>query len=287
MSFVDLHVHSTASDGTLSPSQVVRLAASLGLQSIALTDHDTVSGINEALDESKKTGIEVIPGVELSCVYRDKEIHILGLFVRHEDPSFLSALENLLAVRQQRNEEMIRRFQADGFPVTRQALTAGNPHTVITRAHFARLLTEKGITDSMGEAFQKYLQYGGKYCPRKDLITPEQALKVLTDNKAFPVLAHPCQYKLGWSQTETLISHLALLGMRGLEVYHSSHSQEESQRLRILASQYGLLPTGGSDFHGTNKPDISLGTGRGSLNLPASLLEDIRKAIAPKPQTSL
>ena len=152
--------------------------------------------------------------------------------------------------------------------------------TVITRAHFARALVEKGYASSMEKAFQGYLQYGGKYCLRKELITPERAMKVLTGNQAFPALAHPGLYRLGWEATEDLIAYLTELGMKGLEVYHSSHNSFQSGKLRTLARQYGLLPTGGSDFHGSNKPDISIGTGRGGLRLSDLLLEDIEKAIS-------
>lgn len=278
MSFIDLHVHSTASDGTLSPTEVVELAADSGLSAIALTDHDTTVGISEALNAAEKAGIQVIPGVELSCIYKGKEIHILGLFVNWQDPVFQTELDRLLSVRNQRNEEMLKRFQADGFPITYNDLTGGCPDTVITRAHFARVLTEKGFAPSINQAFQKYLQYGGKYCLRKELITPEHAIEVLTANKAFPVLAHPCQYKLGWAETEALIRHLTALGMQGLEVYHSSQTPDQSRKLLAIGRKYGLLPTGGSDFHGANKPDISIGTGMGSLRLPETMLADLRQA---------
>lgn len=278
--YIDLHVHSTASDGTLTPAQVAAEAKRAGLSAIALTDHDTVNGIEEALCAGEKNGVRVIPGVELSCVYQGKEIHILGLFVNHRDPAFTCQLDELLSVRIQRNQEMLRRFQADGFDITMDVLTHGNPQTVITRAHFARALVEKGYASSMEKAFQGYLQYGGKYCLRKELITPERAMKVLTGNQAFPALAHPGLYRLGWEATEALIAYLAKLGMKGLEVYHSSHNSFQSGKLRTLARQYGLLPTGGSDFHGSNKPDISIGTGRGGLRLSDLLLEDIEKAIS-------
>ncbi len=278
MSLIDLHVHSNASDGTLSPTEVVRLAFSSGLSAIALTDHDTTGGIPEALSAAEAVGIEVVPGIELSCVYEKTEIHILGLFIDWQAPDFQEELCRLLAVREQRNKEMLRRFQADGFPLTYSDLTGGCPHTVVTRAHFARALTEKGFASSISQAFQTYLQYGGRYCLRKELITPEHAMEILTANKAVPVLAHPCQYQLGWDETEALIASLSSLGMQGLEVYHSSHNPDQCQTLLSIAKKYRLLPTGGSDFHGTNKPDISIGTGRGTLHLPGTMLEDLRKA---------
>ncbi len=280
MSYIDLHVHSTASDGTLSPAQVVEEAKKAGLSAIALTDHDTVNGIEEALDAGEKNGVQVIPGVELSCVYQGKEIHILGLFVNHRDPDFTCQLDKLLSVRIKRNQEMLRRFQSDGFDITMDTLTKGNPQTVITRAHFARALVDRGYASSMEKAFQNYLQYGGKYCLRKELITPEQAMKVLTGNHAFPALAHPMLYRLGWEATEELIAHLTELGMKGLEVYHSSHNPSQSGKLRTLARRYHLFPTGGSDFHGANKPDISIGSGRGGLRLSHLLLEDIQAFVS-------
>lgn len=279
MSYIDLHVHSNASDGTLSPSQVVKEAKKAGLSAIALTDHDTTAGIEEAVHAGETLGIRVIPGVELSCVYQGKEIHILGLFVNYQDASFVRELNQLLSVRRWRNEEMLRRFQADNFDITMEDLMAGNPDTVITRAHFARALKEKGYASSMADAFQTYLQYGGKYCLKKELITPEHAMKVLTDNHAFPALAHPVQYKLEWEALDTLIASLTKLGLMGLEVYHSSQSPAQSRTLRSIARKYSLLPTGGSDFHGSNKLDISIGTGRGGLHISHLLLEDIEKRL--------
>lgn len=279
MSYIDLHVHSNASDGTLSPSQVVEEAKKAGLSAMALTDHDTTAGIEEAFHAGKSLGVRVVPGVELSCVYQGKEIHILGLFVNYQDASFVRELNQLLSVRRWRNEEMLRRFQADNFDITMEDLMAGNPDTVITRAHFARALKEKGYASSMADAFQTYLQYGGKYCLKKELITPEHAMKVLTDNHAFPALAHPVQYKLEWEALDTLIASLTKLGLMGLEVYHSSQSPAQSRTLRSIARKYSLLPTGGSDFHGSNKPDISIGTGRGGLHISHLLLEDIEKRL--------
>ncbi|HIQ72902.1 MAG TPA: PHP domain-containing protein [Candidatus Cottocaccamicrobium excrementipullorum] len=277
MSSVDLHVHSNASDGTLSPTQVVNLAKEKGLSAIALTDHDTVKGIPEAVHAANQTGIELVPGIELSCMYEGCEIHILGLYINPNEADFAQAIEELAAVRARRNEEMLRRFNEGGFGITREELTAGNPDTVITRAHFARVLVEKGYASSMNQAFQKYLQYGGPYCMRKEKISPRRAMEILTKNHAFPSLAHIMQYKLGWSENEKLVSYLKDLGLKGLEIYHSSHNQGQIPRLTKLAKDYGLLPTGGSDFHGSNKPDIQIGIGRGNLNLPYTLLADIKK----------
>lgn len=277
MKFVDLHVHSNASDGTFTPSEVVALAVEKGLAAIALTDHDTIDGLSEAQAAASGLPIEIIPGIELSCVYQGEEIHILGIYVDPADREFISETDALKEIRKKRNEEMIRRFQNAGISITLDEVMAGNPDTVITRAHFARVLLEKGYVKNMDQAFKKYLDYSGPYCPRKDKITPEHAMKILTDCKASPVLAHPYQYHLGDKKTEELVCYLKDLGLQGLEVYHSSNNQYESGKLRKLARKYDLFPIGGSDFHGSNKPDISLGAGRGGLRVTALLLDDIKR----------
>lgn len=277
MNFVDLHVHSNASDGTLTPAKVVELAALKGLSAIALTDHDTIEGIPEAQKAAQNLPLEVIPGIELSCVYQEEEIHILGLYVDLSDKEFLAQTDRLKDIRIKRNEEMINRFQKAGINISLCEVQAGNPDTVITRAHFARILLEKGYVKSMDQAFKKYLSYTGPYCPRKEKITPEHAMKMLGNCGASPVLAHPYQYHLGDKKTEELVSFLKELGLHGLEVYHSSNNQYESGKLKKLAKKYQLFPTGGSDFHGSNKPDIDLGTGRGGLRVSALLLDDIKR----------
>ncbi|MCI8725338.1 MAG: PHP domain-containing protein [Hungatella sp.] len=276
MNYVDLHVHSSASDGTLSPSEVVAYAISRNLKAIALTDHDTIDGIAQARKAAEGTGLELIPGIELSCFYGDTEIHILGLYIDDSCPALKEGLSRLVRIREMRNEAMLNRFQEDGFDITIEDLRHGNPDTVITRAHFARVLTEKGYVPSMDKAFTKYLQYGGRYCSRKEVVTPEQSMELLSQAGAWPCLAHPMQYHLGYDQIGTLVSRLKDMGLKGLEVYHSSQNPHQSSRLKEIAGAWGLLPSGGSDFHGANKPDIDMGTGRGGLRISYSLLKDIK-----------
>ena len=230
MELIDLHVHSNASDGTLTPAAVVALAVEKELTAIALTDHDTIAGIPQAIEAARGLPIEIIPGIELSCHYEGEEIHVLGLYVNPDDPAFLRETDRLLILREKRNDEMIRRFSEDGMVLTREELTAGNPDTVITRAHFARVLMEKGYVSSMDQAFKKYLKYGGRWCPKKETIEPSYALRILTDCGASPVLAHPYQYHLGDARLEALVASLKEDGLAGLEVYHSSNNQYESSR---------------------------------------------------------
>lgn len=279
MDLVDLHVHSSASDGTFSPSEVTALALRTGLKAYALTDHDTTDGIAEAAAAAAGTGLEVVPGTELSCLAGEKEIHMLGLYLDPEAPEFAAALARLRADRERRNEEMLRRFQNDGFLLTMDDLAADEPDAVITRAHFARALLKKGYVTSMDQAFRHYLDHTKKYCPVKQTVEPNEAIRLIRSAGGFPALAHPIQYKLGWKKTEELIASLKDAGLMGVEVYYSSHTQNDSMKLQEICRRYRLLPTGGSDFHGSNKPDISLGSGRGRLRVSALLLDDIRERL--------
>lgn len=273
MKFIDLHVHSTASDGSFSPAEVAAAAEEKGLSAIALTDHDTTDGVDEALAAAENMEVEVIPGIEISCVYEGKEIHILGLCLDHKNKELLDFLKTTRQKRDSRNTEMLRAFQDGGFPLTWDDLLDGVPGTVVTRAHFARALLKKGCVSSVDQAFKKYLSPGCPYYRKKEDVTPKQAMEILRTARAFPALAHPCQYKFGWEKTEELIVYLKSLGMLGLECFHSSNNQAESARLRALADRHGLCVTGGSDFHGAAKPDISIGTGRGNLRVPAFYLD--------------
>ena len=277
MNFVDLHTHSTVSDGTLSPEEVVALAASEGLKAVALTDHDAIDGISRARTTASALDVELIPGIEVSCVLDGTEIHILGFFADETDEKLSDGLAGFRRIRDSRNEDMLNRFREDGFEITWEDLRHGVPDTVVTRAHFARVLTEKGYASSPGRAFEKYLQYGGRYCIRRKIVTPEQVMELLTACRMWPCLAHPMLYHMGYSQIREFAAHLKDLGLRGMEVYHSSHNRSQSARLQVIAGELGLLPSGGSDFHGANKPDVAIGRGRGGLRVSYALLKDIKE----------
>lgn len=280
MGFVDLHTHSDASDGSLSPARLVSLAKESGLCAVALTDHDTTAGIEDALAAGTALGIEVIPGIEVSSNYEGHEIHILGLFITPDDPMLESFLQDMRDRRDRRNQEMLFRLAADGITFSKEELSGSNPQTVITRAHVARAMVQKGICSTVNQAFKKYLEYGGRYCPPKEQTEPEAVIKTLLKNGAFAALAHPFLYKLGDKKTKALITRLAEAGMQGVEVYHSSNCPLESRKLQEMAASLNLLPTGGSDFHGSCKPDISIGTGRGGLRVSDLLLDDIRRCVS-------
>ena len=212
MSFVDLHVHSNASDGTFTPRQVVELAKEAGLSAFALTDHDTVDGVPQAQEEGKRLGVEVIPGIEVPSAYEGVEIHILGLFVNPDSSQLNDMMVEMRKRRDRRNEEMLARFAKEGICFTTEELCGGNPDTILTRTHVARALLERGFGTSIKQIFQKYLAYGGPYCPMKDPLDPQFVVNTLMAAGAFVSLAHPFQYKLGDKKTEAFL--LAEAGRR-------------------------------------------------------------------------
>lgn len=278
MNYIDLHVHSSASDGSLTPEEVVELARNAGLAAFALTDHDTVKGVERALVHADKLkDIEVIPGTELSCYYDDREIHIVGLFVDHRDNTFLDELEKLKQARENRNEKMIQNFVDAGIPLTLEELNHGNPGSVITRAHFARVLIEKGICKDKTEVFDKYLGIGCPFYLPKPKVTPEHVISLIRQAGGTAILAHPYSYKLSKAEVEAMLDDLIPMGLSGMECYYSTYDDGQMTELRSMALARNLLVSGGSDFHGAVKPDISIGTGRGSLRIPEKLLDIIRE----------
>lgn len=279
MNLIDLHVHSNASDGSLTPSEVADEAIHAGLSAIALTDHDTVDGICEIMTYTSEKPLEVIPGIELSCYYQNREIHILGFYVDYKNKNLQKELEVLKRAREGRNHKMVELMQSDGLPVTMEDLLHGNPDSVITRAHFARVLVEKGICRDKDIAFKKYIGIGCKYYLPKPQVTCETAMSILAKYSKGSFLAHPLLYHMGYRQIDELITYLKPLGLRGLEAYHSSNNSYESDKLRSLARKHDLLISGGSDFHGVVKPNIKMGVGRGGMKIPMQLLNDIKKTI--------
>ncbi len=272
---IDLHLHSTCSDGTLSPTELVAKINDLHLYGFSLTDHDTIDGIPEILSSCLDPEIIFIPGIELSCDAAKHEIHILGYGVDWKNPHLSKQLSSLREGRQKRNFDMIKLFQKDGYPITLEKLQNGNPNTVITRAHFARVLLEEGICKSKDQAFRKFLGEDCKYFLPKPFFAPEEALSLILQAGGIPVLAHPFQYKFSNKELQNLIEQLADQGLQGLEIYHSSQHINQTITLTQWMKKYHFIGTGGSDFHGSNKPDISIGTGRGSLHVPNHLLNQL------------
>jgi len=276
---VDLHVHSTRSDGTYTPSQLVDYAIEKGLKAFALTDHDTVDGIEEALEAAEGKSIEVIPGIEYSTEYRKRDVHIVGLFIDYKAPVFLEYLKRFQDSRIERNHKLCRNLQGAGFDITYDALLEEFPNAVITRAHYAKYLLAHGYVKSMVEAFDRYLGDHTPYFVHREKITPEEVIDITRRAGGIPILAHPTLYKLGREQLDILVSTLTDAGLMGLEAIYSTYSPSEESQMKALAKKYNLLISGGSDFHGATKPGLDLGTGYGRIFVHEEVLENLRAAL--------
>lgn len=265
MQFVDLHSHSTASDGTLPPSEVVALAKRNGLSALALTDHDTVAGVPEAAEAAREAGIDFLAGIEISCdVPKPATLHLLGYGVDPQSPVLLDLTRRLIEGRNDRNPKIIRRLNELGVKVTMGELEAEANGGVIGRPHIAAILLRKGYVSSIKNAFDKYLAPGGAAYFDKERVSPKDAIDMVRQSGGLPVLAHPSQLRTeNDAQLDRTIKDLVDLGLAGLEVIHSDNNDAMIAKYTALADRYGLLKTGGSDFHGTNKKDISLGTANG------------------------
>lgn len=277
MKSVDLHVHSTYSDGTLTPAELVTHAKQMGLSAMALTDHDTIEGVEEAVAAGKEQDLEIVPGVELSTFFDEKEIHIVGLYIDYMDAVFKKELENLQTVREKRNIVMCERFKTLGISVSYEEMRRLYGNAVITRAHFADFLLKKGFIKSRNEAFERYIGANGPcYVPREKML-PARAIELIRAAKGVPVLAHPVLYHLGTESMNKLMGYLCRNGIAGLEAIYSTYSTGEEIQMRKLARENHLIISGGSDYHGANKPHIELGIGRGRLFVPYDVLEGIKK----------
>lgn len=273
---IDLHVHSTASDGTLTPAELVAEAASLGISAIAITDHDSVSGVEEALAAGKEKGVEIVPGVELSTEYMDTEIHVVGLFIDWHNEALLKQLHAFRDNRDNRNLKMIDRLQEEGFSITAEAIYERNPDAVIARPHIARYLVDTNQIKDMQTVFDKYIGDGCKCFVDRMKITPMRAVELIHEAGGTAILAHPCLYKMKRKEIETMVQKMIAAGLDGIEAVYSCNQGSDEKDYKEMAARYGLLVSGGSDFHGSNKPYIKLGTGKGNLTVPYELLKQIK-----------
>jgi len=263
--FIDLHCHSTASDGTLSPTEVVALATRNGLSALALTDHDTIAGLGEAADAAGNAGIDFLPGIEISCdVPRPATMHLLGYGVDPHSPILHDLTRRLIEARDDRNPRIIRKLNELGVAITMEEVEAEAGGDVVGRPHMAAILHRKGYVSSIKQAFDKYLGQGAAAYFDKERLTPTQAIEMVRRSGGLPVLAHPVQLRTeNDAQLDRILKDLVDHGLVGVEVIHSDHDAALVQKYSTLADRYGLLKTGGSDFHGTNKKDINLGTAHG------------------------
>ena len=277
MTAVDLHVHSTKSDGSLTPSELVDKAISKNLSAFALTDHDCTDGIDEALEYAKGKPVEVIPGIELSTGYEGKDIHIVGLDINHKSDAFQEWLVDFRASRERRNEKMCAKLREEaGINITYEELKAMDPGAVITRSHYGKYLLSHGYVKSIREAFDRYIGDRAKCFVAREKITPSEGIKIILRAGGIPVLAHPILYGMSKQKLSGLVAGLKEDGLIGIEAIYSTYSPSDEREIKTLAKEYDLAISGGSDYHGEVKPGLDMGTGYGKLFIPDEVLTNLR-----------
>jgi hypothetical protein len=277
---VDLHVHSSASDGAYPPREVVERAAEAGLKAIALTDHDTLAGQAEARAAGGAVGLEIVPGVEISTEFERGACHILGYFVEVGDAALEKMLEAAREGRKVRNREMLVRLNRMGFGLSMEDIVGQAGEGVVTRAHFAAAMLRKGYVTSWDEVFEKYLGRGKPAYVERRHVEPEEAIEAIHGAGGLAVLAHPRQLNRGPEEMASWFRRLAAAGLDGLETQSPDHGAEDAQRYHEAAARLGLLETGGTDWHGRKDSGIRLGVGRGQMRIRYAVVEAMRSRLA-------
>jgi len=279
---IDLHTHTTASDGTFSPAQLVGEANRIGLDALAITDHDTFEGYEEARAEAQKADLALICGIELSTklfapgATRGKTVHLLGYFLSGPGQEFLEWIKGLQQARHERNVRLAARLQELGFDIRIEEVKELG-RSMAGRPHFARLMVDKKYVQTTQEAFDKYLDEKGEAYVDKLEPALAEGIRMIREGGGIASLAHPVRLNRFGQQEEDLIRQMAKMGMQAIEVYHSDHSDRHVERYQFLAQRYKLAPTGGSDFHGENKLGVELGTGKNrNVSVPKKVLDRLR-----------
>ncbi len=281
MKYIDLHTHSNCSDGSMTPTELVAHASECGLSAIALSDHDTVAGVDEALGAGKKYGVEVVPAIEFS-VQSDTETHILGFYIDHKSPNLKEALDNINVVRHQRTVNTCNKLRELGFDVTMEEALEIAPAGIIGRAHFARLLVEKGYISSVKEGFDKYLANGRPAYDGSQYLTAKDAVELIDAIGGVSFVAHPHLIRLDDASLRAFLSELKGYGLCGIEGYYNEYTDEMQDYFQKLAIDLGLNICGGTDYHAKMKPHIEIGIGQGNMKIPYSVLENIKNIVSEK-----
>jgi predicted metal-dependent phosphoesterase TrpH len=279
MGYIDLHLHTTASDGVMRPSEIVRYAKLKGLQAIAITDHDTIEGLEEGLAEGERIDFEVIPGIEISAEHSPGSMHLLGFFIDIHHPFLNERLGYLQRARAERNPKIVEKLNQLGIKVTYEEVLKASGGGQVGRPHFAQVLLEKKYVRSYQEAFERFLRKGAPAYVDKFRFTAKEAIHFINESKGVAVLAHPNTLHMnGYSELESLVIRLIEEGLKGIEVYYPEHSALEVDQYKALAERHGLLMTGGTDYHGIEKNELDIGVGRGNMKLPYSIVEELKAA---------
>lgn len=276
MEIIDLHTHSNKSDGSMTPSELVCHAKKSGLAAIALSDHDGIDGVQEACEEGKKIGIEVIPAVELSAI-SETETHILGYYIDIHNITLINKLEELKNIRRKRNADTAAKLQAHGFDITLEEAAEFAGSDMLARAHFAKAMVKKGYADSVQDAFDRFLSHGKPYYSSMQLLTDKECIDLINTAGGLAFCAHLHLTRKSDGELYNFLKDLKSAGLCGIEGYYTDYTPEMEQKYRSFAIELGLELCGGTDFHGDMKPHIAIGKGRGNLSVPYSVLERIKE----------
>lgn len=280
---IDLHSHTTYSDGSFPPADLVALARAKELKALAVTDHDTVAGLAEAVAAGEKMGVEVIPGIEISVDYSPGTMHILGYFIDYRSNTLSASLKEIQGARNRRNPEIAKRLKALGVPVTMEEASTESGEGQVGRPHFAQVLVKKGFARDHEEAFEKFLKKGAPAYVEKRRVLPEEGIRIIEEAGGIASLAHPNQ--LGAATEEEfyrIFDKLITLGLKGIEAFSSCQTEAESAFYQEAGRKRGVFVTGGSDFHGALKPDVGLGEMGKWASLDYGLVEAMKKFIGKK-----
>lgn len=281
---VDLHTHSRFSDGSDSPTALIEKALSAGLSALALTDHDTQDGIEEARSAGARLGLDVVPGIEISCEWAPGTLHMVVLFLEPGEGPLQDRLARIRGARATRNDRIVEKLNGLGIDITNEEVAEEAGTGVTGRPHIAAVLIRKGVAEDMRAAFDDYLGNGRPaYVPRERL-TPEDSIELALRSRALPILSHP--YTMGLeseAQFREAFGYLAGLGLAGIDCYYPEYSPDEREALAAVTRSFGMIPSGGSDYHGTYKEGLQLGTGWGDLVVADEVLEELSAARAALP----
>lgn len=279
--YIDLHVHSTASDGSFSPVKIIQAADKANLRAIAITDHDTIDGSVEALQHQHPSGVEILSGVEISASFESGAMHILGYLIRLDDASLREVLKVLQQARASRNLQIIEKLQGLGVDISYDEVQKASGGGQVGRPHIAHVLVQKGVVQNIDNAFSKLLRKGSPAYAEKYRLLPVEAIEAISGAGGVPVLAHPFTLNAKTEgDLERVLVELKQAGLKGVEAYCPGHRPAVTALYERLADRHGLLVTGGTDFHGALKPDVHIGIGRGDLRIPYRLVEELKQSAA-------
>ena len=247
---IDLHVHTTASDGQYTPAQIIQKAAEKNIKTVAITDHDTIAGLEEAKQAGRSLGVTVVPGIELNITFPTGEFHLLGLGIKTPSKSLVNIVETVIKNRNERNQQIIQKMNEDGVPLTVEELQADFPNTVIGRPHFAAELVKHGVVKTRQQAFDQYLARGRKWYVPRVCTNLDEAIVAIRESGAVPVVAHPMSLYLSWGRLPDFLTDCYEKGVVGIEAFHPGARVTECLRLEELGRKIGFIITAGSDFHG-------------------------------------